>query len=232
MGINLGDVIKDGDDISGDGVNVAARLEPLAPLDGICISGAVRDQVREDLGIVLEDLGDQKVRNIARPIRAYRIFVNPTIHTSSLNIRWWKQNRPRLITMFNRHRKGIFVQIALVLSMLTFIWIVNTVLERWPSKINVATEETIRSAATSAGIPLPSRISFSHSSFAIPYKFAKYLGAWSSGDSRFNGKGRMRCYLQKPLTETDQWRGIGEKVVQMNLLLISCRRTLSKWLET
>ncbi len=73
IGINLGDIIVDGDDVSGDGVNVAARLEPLAPLDGICVSGAVRDQVREDLGVVLEDLGDQQVKNISRPIRAFRI---------------------------------------------------------------------------------------------------------------------------------------------------------------
>jgi len=73
IGINLGDIISDGDDVSGDGVNIAARLEPLAPPDGICVSGAVRDQVREDLGVVLEDLGDQQVKNISRPIRAYRI---------------------------------------------------------------------------------------------------------------------------------------------------------------
>ena len=73
IGINLGDVIIDGDDVSGDGVNIAARLEPLAPPDGLCVSGAVRDQVREDLGVVLEDLGDQQVKNISRPIRAYRI---------------------------------------------------------------------------------------------------------------------------------------------------------------
>jgi adenylate cyclase len=71
MGINLGDIISDGDDVSGDGVNIAARLEPLAPLDGICVSGAVRDQVREDLGVVLEDLGEQKFKNISRPIRAF-----------------------------------------------------------------------------------------------------------------------------------------------------------------
>jgi adenylate cyclase len=73
IGINLGDIIIDGDDVSGDGVNIAARLEPLAPPDGLCVSGAVRDQVREDLGVVLEDLGEQQVKNISRPIRAYRI---------------------------------------------------------------------------------------------------------------------------------------------------------------
>ena len=73
MGINVGEIIIDGDDVSGNGVNIAARLEPLAPLDGICISGAVRDQVREDLGVVIEDIGDQHVKNITHPIRAYRI---------------------------------------------------------------------------------------------------------------------------------------------------------------
>ena len=70
---HVGDIIVDGDDVSGNGVNIAARLEPLAPLDGICISGAVRDQVREDLGVVIEDIGDQRVKNITHPIRAYRI---------------------------------------------------------------------------------------------------------------------------------------------------------------
>ncbi len=73
IGVNVGDIIIDGEDVSGDGVNVAARLEPLAPPDGICVSGAVRDQVREDLGVVLEDLGEQHVKNISRPIRAFRI---------------------------------------------------------------------------------------------------------------------------------------------------------------
>jgi adenylate cyclase len=73
IGINLGDIIIDGDDVSGDGVNVAARLEPYAPQDGICVSGAVRDQVRNDLDVLFEDMGDLHIKNITRPIRAYRI---------------------------------------------------------------------------------------------------------------------------------------------------------------
>ncbi len=73
IGINLGDIIIDGDDVSGDGVNVAARLEPFAPQDGICVSGAVRDQVRNDLDVLFEDMGDLAIKNISRPIRAYRI---------------------------------------------------------------------------------------------------------------------------------------------------------------
>jgi TolB-like protein/Tfp pilus assembly protein PilF len=71
IGINLGDVIADGGDIFGDGVNVAARLEALAEPGGICISRTVRDQIRDKLAYQFEDLGEQNVKNIARPVRAY-----------------------------------------------------------------------------------------------------------------------------------------------------------------
>ncbi|WP_025034132.1 adenylate/guanylate cyclase domain-containing protein [Bradyrhizobium sp. DOA9] len=74
IGINLGDVIVDQNDIFGDGVNVAARLETLAEPGGICVSGAVRDQVGDRLdGVQFDDLGEQSVKNIARPIRIFRI---------------------------------------------------------------------------------------------------------------------------------------------------------------
>ncbi len=73
IGINLGDVIIEGDDIYGDGVNIAARLESLADPGAIFVSRAVRDSVRDKLGIVLEDLGEKPVKNIARPVRVFRI---------------------------------------------------------------------------------------------------------------------------------------------------------------
>ena len=83
IGINLGDVIVQDNDIFGDGVNVAARLEMLAEPGGICVSGAVRDQVGDRLDdIVFEDLGDQSVKNIARPIRVYRIRLEPDPETA------------------------------------------------------------------------------------------------------------------------------------------------------
>ena len=75
IGINLGDVIADGDDIFGDGVNVAARLESLAPAGGICVSQAVRDQVHGTLDVEFRDGGEQRMKNIARPIRTYVISV-------------------------------------------------------------------------------------------------------------------------------------------------------------
>src|SRR5438552_13931593 len=73
MGINLGDIIKDGRDIYGDGVNVAARLEGLAEPGGICVNRVVRDQVRDKLDFAFEDAGEQRVKNIARLLRVYRL---------------------------------------------------------------------------------------------------------------------------------------------------------------
>jgi len=75
MGINLGDIIKDGRDIYGDGVNVAARLEGLAEPGGICVSRTVRDQVRDKLDLSFEDMGQQQVKNIARPVRVHRVLL-------------------------------------------------------------------------------------------------------------------------------------------------------------
>jgi adenylate cyclase len=71
IGINLGDVIAEEHDIFGDGVNVAARLEALADPGGICVSRVVRDQVRDKLNFAFEDMGEQSVKNIARPVRVY-----------------------------------------------------------------------------------------------------------------------------------------------------------------
>jgi adenylate cyclase len=73
IGVNLGDVIAEEHDIFGDGVNVAARLEGLAQPGGICISRMVRDQIRDKLPYQFEDMGEQSVKNIARPVRVYAL---------------------------------------------------------------------------------------------------------------------------------------------------------------
>ena len=73
IGVNLGDVIEDRGDIYGDGVNVAARLETLADPGGICISDAVRSGIGKKLGLDYEDMGEQQVKNIVDPVRAYRV---------------------------------------------------------------------------------------------------------------------------------------------------------------
>jgi adenylate cyclase len=96
VGINLGEVIDDRDDIYGDGVNVAARLEGLAETGGICISRAVYDQVQGKIDLGYEYLGEQSVKNIAKPVRAYKVLLDPADagnlpkadHTSAAKA-WW-----------------------------------------------------------------------------------------------------------------------------------------------
>src|SRR5580700_11102351 len=73
IGINLGDVIADSGDIYGDGVNIAVRLEGLAAPGSICVSGTVRDHIGDRLPYAFEDMGEQNVKNIARPVRVYAL---------------------------------------------------------------------------------------------------------------------------------------------------------------
>jgi adenylate cyclase len=77
IGINIGDVMIEGDDLIGDGVNVAARLEGLSDPGGICISGSVYEQIKNKLALDCDDLGDQIVKNIADPVRVHRVRVGP-----------------------------------------------------------------------------------------------------------------------------------------------------------
>jgi adenylate cyclase len=77
IGVNLGDVIEEEGRIYGDGVNIAARVESLAEPGGICISGRAYDQVENKLGLNYENLGEHQVKNIARPIKVYRVLSYP-----------------------------------------------------------------------------------------------------------------------------------------------------------
>jgi len=85
MGINVGDVIVDGDDIYGDGVNVAARIEALAEPGGIYVSRAVADEVRDKLPIKLETRGERRVKNVARPIEVFRVSAGEAGSTMALD---------------------------------------------------------------------------------------------------------------------------------------------------
>jgi adenylate cyclase len=77
IGVNLGDVVEEGDNILGDGVNVAARVQSLAEAGGICISGTVYDQIEKKLSLGYEYLGEQSVKNIEKPVRVYRVLMEP-----------------------------------------------------------------------------------------------------------------------------------------------------------
>src|SRR5204863_6509478 len=76
IGVNVGDVIVQGEDILGDGVNVAARLESIATPGGITISGPARDHLGNRLDLTFEDMGEQTLKNIERPVRVYRVILD------------------------------------------------------------------------------------------------------------------------------------------------------------
>ena len=83
IGINLGDIMVEGDNLLGDGVNIAARLEALAEPGGICISGAVFDLVKNRVEHGYDDLGERQVKNIAEPVRVYRVRIEPGADTET-----------------------------------------------------------------------------------------------------------------------------------------------------
>jgi adenylate cyclase len=94
IGVNLGDVMVEGDQIYGDGINVAARLESLADPGGICISGTVHEQVRDKLALGYKDSGEQTVKNIARPVHVWRVFLTGTTshrETHWISRRYWRR---------------------------------------------------------------------------------------------------------------------------------------------
>ena len=96
IGVNLGDVVEEGDTLLGDGVNIAVRLESLSEAGGICISGTAYDQVENKLSLGYEYLGEQTVKNIAKPVRVYRVLMEPEaagrlIGEKKANLRQWRK---------------------------------------------------------------------------------------------------------------------------------------------
>jgi adenylate cyclase len=117
IGINLGDVIQEEDRIYGDGVNIAARLEGLADSGGICISKTAFDHIESKLPYGYEFLGDQTVKNIAKPVGAYRVLMEPRITISEKEKkRGDLQARPRKVAL-----TGVIA--VLVLTVAVAIWI-------------------------------------------------------------------------------------------------------------
>jgi class 3 adenylate cyclase len=112
IGVNLGDVMVEGEQIYGDGVNVAARLESLAQPGGICISSTVHEQVKNKLTLNYQDLGPQQVKNIAEPIRVWRVLLNGTAPS--------RRAMPRIPL---NYRRAVFwsLQLAIVIAIVVIV---------------------------------------------------------------------------------------------------------------
>ncbi len=118
IGINLGDVVEEGDTILGDGVNIAARMESLAEAGGISISGTAYDQVKNKLAYGYEFLGEQAVKNIKEPVRVYRVLMEPGVTKAEKGLRS-KEKGKRALAL------GVlaaFVGVAATVAFWQFVW--------------------------------------------------------------------------------------------------------------
>jgi adenylate cyclase len=115
VGINLCDIIIDGDDIAGEGVNVAARLETLAEPGGICISATVREHAHEVLGVGFVDIGEQQVKNIVRPIRVFRVTLGMSEKAPNVGAKSMSRTR-------SPQQRWIILGIVIVLAIGVGIW--------------------------------------------------------------------------------------------------------------
>jgi len=132
IGINLGDVMVDGESIYGDGVNIAARLEGIADAGGICISGTVYDHVKNKLPLGYEYRGEQNVKNISGPVRVYRVLMEPEAVGKVIGE---KKAKPR------QWQRGILSLVILLIVVVAVIAIYHFYFRPTPRPIEVASKE-------------------------------------------------------------------------------------------
>jgi adenylate cyclase len=133
IGVNLGDVIEDGEQILGDGVNIAARLESLSEVGGVCISGTAFDHVKNKLNLGYKYLGEQTVKNISEPVRVYRVLMEPEAAGKVIGE---KKVKPR---QWQRTIIGLVVAVIVVVAGAVILY--QFVLRPSPSKTEVASKE-------------------------------------------------------------------------------------------
>lgn len=155
MGINLGDVIVDGDDIYGDGVNITARLEALATPGGICISGAVNDALGNKLPLDIKSLGEQKVKNIAQPVRTYSVELASGAELPKPGAEVLKQQSNEKESKEKKSRTGLVILIISVVALvaISLPWL----------KHSLNQEET--TSEELKALPLPEKTSIAVMSF-------------------------------------------------------------------
>src|SRR5215472_4056929 len=140
IGVNSGDVMVEGEQIYGDGVNVAARLESLADPGGICISGTVYEQVRDKLALSYENRSEQAVKNIARPVHVWRVVPDGTPTSARLAGKYW--------------RRGVLSLTGLAIAVGTFVLVQHLSLKPPHTSASIPPTEkpAVLSAATWAAV--------------------------------------------------------------------------------
>jgi adenylate cyclase len=142
IGINLGDVIEEGDSIYGDGVNIAARLEGLAEAGGICISGSAYEQIENKLPLRYDYLGEHAVKNIAKPVRVYRAKIEPEAAAPAVT-----QQKKAVSGQWKKAALALGIILVAGIAALT-IW--HLFLQPSPPRVEVASKERM-------AFPLPDK---------------------------------------------------------------------------
>jgi class 3 adenylate cyclase len=207
IGITVGDVLDRDGQLFGDGVNIAARLEGLAPAGGICVSRSVYEQVANKISVKLEDIGRQQVKNIPEPVHAYMIAPHPgTVIDAKSRLR-----KHGAISGRARWLVGSLVALALIAAAAIAAWQLNGSRQAFRaadvpppglSPANLASadlarqfdETKVRALAASQSIPLPPAVKILTPASTVPKSIADYLGAWG-GDRRWRRGGRQAILI-------------------------------------
>jgi class 3 adenylate cyclase len=215
IGVTLADIMDEDGELFGDGVNIAARLESLAPPGGVCISQTVREQVAGKLTVKLDDIGQQRVKNLPEPIRAFVIAPHPDDASPAKS---WK----RLAARKARLLAAAGVAAAFAASIIAAVQFHGTAqapanaVPAPPAQPQLATgqpftvrfdEPKVRTLAMSQAIPLPPNLKVLLPAATVPARMSSYLGAWG-GDRRWNNIGRPAILIVESIDETGTALGV------------------------
>ena len=207
IGVTLADIMDQDGELFGDGVNIAARLESLAPPGGICVSQTVAEQVAGKLPVTFDDIGPQRVKNIPNPIRAY-VYV-PRAQARG-GRRWIGLRSPkgRLLAA------GAALAAAFAASIVAAVqlhapaqaprWTTVSLAQGPAATARAAVRfdgEKVRALAEKQAIPLPRNLKVLVPAANVPANLAGYLGAWG-GDRRWNDRGRQAMLIVESIDET------------------------------
>ena len=187
IGITVGDVVDQDGQLFGDGVNIAARLEGLAPGGGICVSRVVHEQAAPNVSARFEDIGEQQVKNISNPVHAYVI---PPYPEAALEIAR-KPNKDAATRRTRVLAGAAAIAVAVAVAGAAALWL--RAAPDVPAPRNAAArydDAKVRALAASQGIPLPPVLRILAPAPTVPSRLADYLGAWG-GERRWNRGGRQ-----------------------------------------
>ncbi len=231
IGITLADIMDKEGELFGDGVNIAARLESLAPAGGICVSQTVREQVAGKLTAKFDDIGEQRVKNLPNPIRAYVIPPHP-------EDRGRKPRKPLVVPSARMLAAAVAVVAAGTASIVAAVQFhrpaepgapgdrsapsvslavqpaaVPATPEAQPLAIATAAgtvhfdETKVRTLAERESIPLPPVLKVQPPGASVPANLSGYLGAWG-GDKRWNNMGRPAILIVESIDQIGTARGV------------------------